>query len=146
MWAQSTAIDAAIKANPSRGGGAKLRVSFEEVAGLPNSDEGSTTLRPTKHEGERRLSHTVSPFTEGLTFTSVLQVKIDQTCAAMVGNWRCARPHVWGLWWSRSPCCTKRAEKVEGRGSNLTTYKKTVEGMTSYPILGRVLPGRSFTR
>jgi hypothetical protein len=84
MWAQSTAIDAAIKANPSRGGGAKLRVSLEEVAGLPNSGEGSTMLRPTEHERERRLFDTVSPFAEGLTFTRVLQVKIDQTCAAMV--------------------------------------------------------------
>jgi hypothetical protein len=85
MWAQSTAIDAAIKANPSRGGGAKLRISLEEVAGLPNSGEGSTTmLRPTRHERERRLSPTVSPFTEGLTFTRVLQVKIDHICAAML--------------------------------------------------------------
>jgi hypothetical protein len=75
MWAQSTAIDAAIKANPSRGGGAKLRVSLEEVAGLPNSGKGSTMLRPTKHERGRRLSHTVSPFTEGLNITRVLQVK-----------------------------------------------------------------------
>ena|SRR5215208_8311577 len=75
MWAQSTAIEAAIKANPSRGGGAKPRVSLEEVAGLPNSGEGSTIFRPTKHEGERRLSHTVSPFAEGLTFTRVLPGK-----------------------------------------------------------------------
>jgi hypothetical protein len=89
MWAQSTAIDAAIKANPSRGGGAKLRVSLEEVAGLPNSDEGSTMLRPTKHERERRLSHTVSPFTEGLNITRVLQVKFDQPCAAMVRGALC---------------------------------------------------------
>ena len=44
------------------------------------------------------------------------------------------------------PCGTKRAEEGERRGSNLTTYKKKVEDMTSYPILARVLPGRSFTR
>jgi hypothetical protein len=84
MWAQSTAIDAAKKANPLRGGGAKLRISLEEVAGLPNSGEGSTMLRPTKHERERRLSPTVSPLTEGLTFTRVLQVKIYHICAAML--------------------------------------------------------------
>jgi hypothetical protein len=96
MWAQSTAIDAAIKANLLRGGGAKLRISLEEVAGLPNSGEGSTTmLRPTRHERERRLSPTVSPFTDGLTFTRVLQVKIDHICRRC-SEVRCARPHVWG--------------------------------------------------
>jgi hypothetical protein len=134
MWAQSTAIGAAIKANPSRGGGAKLRISLEEVAGLPNSGEGLTMLRPTKHERERRLSPIVSPFTEGLTFTRVLQVK-STISARRCSELRCARPHVWGYGGRGARAVPSVPKSWSRRGSNLTAYMEKVEDMISFPVL-----------
>jgi hypothetical protein len=66
-YARRLRLGAARRANPSRGGGAKLRASMGEVAGLPNSGGVFLrTLRPNTKMGEEQMKSytiTISPST-----------------------------------------------------------------------------------
>jgi hypothetical protein len=63
-YARRLRLGAARRANPSRGGGAKLRASMGEVAGLPNSGGAFLrTLRPNTKMGEEQMkSYTITIF------------------------------------------------------------------------------------